>query len=263
MTSDGKVLLQVKNLVVFYENAIAVNNVSLECQEGKITGVFGSNSAGKSTLMWAISGIIADMKKKEEMKGGERITWFGEMQFRGEDILYLKPSEKAKKGIILCPERRLIFPESSVLENLKIGAYLASRAEAKKTMAYVFRLFPELKPLKRRQGGFLSGGEQQMLAIGRALMAQPSLLLLDEPLLGLAPAVEVRLAQAIKEINNDLGITVLITEQYARPLLPIVDYCYVLENGGTVFAGTPEQFKNSPDVMNAYFGGLYDAGEEI
>ncbi len=263
MTPESTALLSIKDLLVFYENAIAVNNVSLECHRGKITGVFGSNSAGKSTLMWTISGIITDMKKKEQMKGGERIIWYGEMTFAGEDILSLKPSEKARKGIILCPERRLIFAESSVMENLKIGGYLATRRQERTTLDYVLTLFPELKRLKRRQGGFLSGGEQQMLAIGRALMAQPTLLLLDEPLLGLAPSVEVRLAQAIKEINRDLGITVLVTEQYARPIIPIVDYCYVLENGGAVFAGTPDEFKNSPDVMNAYFGGLYEAEEPI
>src|SRR5512137_2560224 len=109
---EGGALMEIRNLVVFYENAVAVNNVSLQCQGGKITGVFGSNSAGKSTLMWTISGIIVDMKKKEAMKGGERIIWYGEMTFAGEDILSLKPSEKARKGIILCPERRLIFAES-------------------------------------------------------------------------------------------------------------------------------------------------------
>lgn len=263
MTTGGNALLLVKELLVFYENAVAVNNVTIECEHRKITGVFGSNSAGKSTLMWTISGIIVDMKKKEAMKGGERITWYGAMTFAVEDVLQLKPSEKAKRGIILCPERRLIFTESSVLENLKIGGYLANRNQAQATMDYVFRLFPELKRLKKRQGGFLSGGEQQMLAIGRALMAQPKLLLLDEPLLGLAPAVEVRLADAIQEINQDLGITVLVAEQYARPLIPIVHYCYVLENGSAVFAGTPEEFSKSPDVMNAYFGGLYDSEEEI
>ncbi|MEW6664494.1 MAG: ATP-binding cassette domain-containing protein [Thermodesulfobacteriota bacterium] len=262
MTAEDNALLSIKDLLVFYENAVAVNNVTIECLRGKITGVFGSNSAGKSTLMWAISGIIVDMQKKEEMKGGERIAWYGTMTFAGEDILRLRPSDKARRGIILCPERRLIFTESSVLENLRIGGYLADRKQAQATMDYVFRLFPELNQLKRRQGGFLSGGEQQMLATGRALMAQPKLLLLDEPLLGLAPAVEVRLARAIKEINRDLGITVLVSEQYARPIIPIVDYCYVLENGGSVFAGSPEDFTKSPDVMNAYFGGLYESEEE-
>ncbi|HMK76399.1 MAG TPA: ATP-binding cassette domain-containing protein [Thermodesulfobacteriota bacterium] len=258
---ESKALMEIENLVVFYENAIAVNNVSLQCQKGKITAIFGSNSAGKSTLMWTVSGIIVDMKKKEEMKGGERITWFGDIRFAGEDISGLKPNERAKRRMILCPERRLIFTESTVLENLKIGGYLASHDQAKRTLEYVFNLFPELKELKGRPGGFLSGGEQQMLAIGRALMAQPKLLLLDEPLLGLAPAVEIRLARAVKEINSHLSIAVLVAEQYARPIIPIVDYCYVLENGGNIFSGTPEEFKNSIDVMNAYFGGLYSEDE--
>ena len=258
---ESKALMEIENLVVFYENAIAVNNVSLQCQKGKITANFGSNSAGKSTLMWTVSGIIVDMKKKEEMKGGERITWFGDIRFDGEDISGLKPNERAKRRMILCPERRLIFTESTVLENLKIGGYLASHDQAKRTLEYVFNLFPELKELKGRPVGFLSGGEQQMLAIGRALMAQPKLLLLDEPLLGLAPAVEIRLARAVKEINSHLSIAVLVAEQYARPIIPIVDYCYVLENGGNIFSGTPEEFKNSIDVMNAYFGGLYSEDE--
>jgi len=247
-------MLEIKNLMVFYENALAINNVSLICQEGKITGVFGSNSAGKSTLMYAISGIILDMKKKQKMKGGERITVLGEILFNGEDITNVKPSERARKGIVLCPERRRIFSESSALENLKIGGYLANRSQARETLAYVFNLFPALKEIKRREGGFLSGGEQQMLAIGRALMAQPKLLLLDEPLLGLSPSIEARLAQAIKDINKQTGITILIAEQYARPLFPIVDYGYILENGSAVLAGTAKELMNNPDVKAAYFG---------
>ncbi len=253
---EDRVILEVKNLMVFYENALAINNVSLRCLEGQITGVFGSNSAGKSTLMYAISGIILDIKKKEEMKGGERITVLGEIKFKGEDIMNLKPSERARRGIILCPERRRIFPESSALENLKIGGYLASKQQARETLNYVFNLFPALKDkhILRRDGGFLSGGEQQMLAIGRALMAQPKLLLLDEPLLGLSPAVEAKLAQAIKDIKEQTGITILIAEQYARPILPIIDYGYVLENGGAVLEGTSEELMNNPDVSEAYFG---------
>lgn len=248
------VILEVKDLMLFYENALAVNNVSLTVNEGLIVGVFGSNSAGKSSLMLCISGIILDVKKKEEMKGGERITLTGEIKYRGEDILTIEPSKRAKKGIILCPERRLIFPESSAIENLRMGGYLATKTQAKKTLEYVFNLFPELVKLKRRAGGFLSGGEQQMLAIGRALMAQPKLLLLDEPLLGLAPAIEVRLAKAVKSIKEETGITVVVSEQYARPVLPIVDYAYVLENGGLVAEGTGNELLENPDVKEAYFG---------
>jgi branched-chain amino acid transport system ATP-binding protein len=240
--------------MLFYENALAINNVSLKVDEGLIVGIFGSNSAGKSSLMYCISGIILDVKKKEEMKGGERITITGEIKFKGEDILIVEPSKRAKKGIILCPERRLIFPESSALENLKMGGYLANKAQAKKTLEYIFNLFPELEKLKNRPGGFLSGGEQQMLAIGRALMAQPKLLLLDEPLLGLAPAIEIRLAKAIKTIKEETKITIVVAEQYARPVLPIVDYAYVLENGALVAEGTGYELLDNPDVKEAYFG---------
>jgi len=247
-------ILQVKDLMLFYENAVAVNNVNLQVNEGQIVGVFGSNSAGKSSLMYCISGIIFDVRKKEEMKGGERITLTGEIKFKGEDVLRVEPSERAKKGIILCPERRLIFPESSTIENLRMGGYLATREQARKTLDYVFALFPELKRLKRRAGGFLSGGEQQMLAIGRALMAQPELLLLDEPLLGLAPIIEIRLARAVREINKETGITVMVSEQYARPVLPIIEYGYVLENGGLVAEGSGSELLENPDVKEAYFG---------
>jgi len=247
-------MLEIENLMVFYENAIAINNVNMRCKRGEITGAFGANSAGKSTLMYTISGIMLDIKKKEEMRGGERITVLGSITYDGLDITNMKPSERARKGIILCPERRRIFPESTALENLKIGGYLSTRAQAKKTMEYVFTIFPPLKGLKGREGGFLSGGEQQMLAIGRALMAQPKLLLLDEPLLGLSPLIETILARAIKDINKETGITILITEQYARPIFPIIDYGYVLENGGAVLEGTSQELMENPDVKSAYFG---------
>jgi branched-chain amino acid transport system ATP-binding protein len=246
--------LKIRDLMLFYENAVAVNNVNLQVNEGQIAGIFGSNSAGKSSLMLCISGIILDVRKKEKMQGGERITMTGEIRFRNEDVLWMEPSARAKKGIVLCPERRLIFPESSTLENLKMGGYLANREQAKNTLEYVFNLFPELKRLKRRAGGFLSGGEQQMLAIGRALMAQPKLLLLDEPLLGLAPIIEIRLATAIRTINQETGITVLVSEQYARPILPIIEYGYVLENGGLVAQGEGSELLENPDVKEAYFG---------
>jgi branched-chain amino acid transport system ATP-binding protein len=247
-------MLEIKNLMVFYENALALNNVTFVCREGEITGVFGPNGAGKSTLMYTISGIVLDMKKTEMMKGGERITILGEIQFRGEDIVNIKPNERTIKGIVLCPERRRIFPESSTLENLKIGGYLATRLEAKRTLEYVFSLFPALKVLRNREGGFLSGGEQQMLAIGRALMAQPKLLLLDEPLMGLSPITQSRLVQAVKDINEKTGITILITEQYAQPVLPIVDQGYVMEKGTIVLAGTAKELMDNPHVKAAYLG---------
>lgn len=247
-------ILEVKDLLVYYENAIAINNVSLKCPRGKVTGVFGANSAGKSTLMHTISGLILDMRIKEERRGGERITWYGDVLYNGKNITNMKPSDRAREGLILSPERRQVFPESSTMENIKIGGYLATREEAKKTMEYVFKLFPELISLKNREAGFLSGGEQQMLAIGRALMAQPKLLLLDEPLLGLAPSIEARLAQAIKTINAETGITVVLSEQYARPVFPIIDYGYVLENGSIVLEGTSEELMDNPDVLGAYFG---------
>ena len=247
-------MLEVKKLMVFYENSLAINNINVVCQRDKITGIFGANSAGKSTLMYTISGIILDIKKKEEMKGGERITVLGNIIFNEVDISHMKPSERAKRGIILCPERRRIFPESSTLENLKIGGYLATKSQAKKTLEYVFTIFPPLKKLKGREGGFLSGGEQQMLAIGRALMAQPKLLLLDEPLLGLSPLMEAVLARSIRDINIQTGIGILVAEQYARPILPIINFGYILENGGAVLGGTSLELMENPDVKSAYFG---------
>lgn len=247
-------ILKVRELMVFYENAIAINNVSLECERGKITGVFGTNSAGKSTLMYTISGIILDLKRKEQMRGGERITVLGSILYEGEEVIELEASVRARKGIILCPERRRIFQESSVIENLRIGGILATRQQAKRTLEYIYTIFPVLKDLKNREGGFLSGGEQQMLAIGRALMAQPKLLLLDEPLLGLSPTIEEILTDAIQDINTKFGLAVLIVEQYARPILPIIHYGYVLENGSAVLEGTSEELIENPDVKSAYFG---------
>ncbi len=247
-------LLEVDKLMVFYENALAVNNVSLEVNEGQIVGLFGMNSAGKSTLMYTIVGAILDLKKKEAMKGGERISILGHIRYKGKEITDTKPSDRARMGLMLCPERRRIFPESSVIENLRIGAYLASKAQAEETLSFVFELFPHLIKLQKKQGGFLSGGEQQMLAIARSLMAQPKLLLLDEPFLGLSLGIQSMLVEAIKNIKDRRGITVLVGEQYARPLFPIIDYGYIMENGAAVLEGTGEVLEQNPDVKAAYFG---------
>jgi len=247
-------MLEATGLMVFYENMLALNNVSVQCHDNEIVGVFGANSAGKSTLMYTISGIIEDIKRKEEMAGGERITVIGTITYDGEEITHLKPSQRARKRIILCPERRRIFPESSVLENLRIGAYLATQVQAKETIDYVFKIFPALKKIQKRLGGFLSGGEQQMLAIGRALMAQPKLLLLDEPLLGLSPLIQVLLVRSVKEIRDERKISILVTEQYARPVMPIVHYAFILENGAAVIKGSREDLMDNEDVRAAYFG---------
>jgi branched-chain amino acid transport system ATP-binding protein len=246
-------MLSIENLMVFYENGLAVNNVSLEVRESEIVGLLGSNGAGKSTLMYTISGIILDRKIKEERRGGEKITVLGQIRYRERDISSLKPSLRVKEGIVLCPERRRIFPESSVLENLKIGATLRKRSEAQQTLAYIWQLFPVLFELRNRTAGFLSGGEQQMLAIGRALMAKPRLLLLDEPLLGLAPALQLKVIEAIRNIGQ-LGITVLVADQYARPLLPIIDRGYVIESGSIAVEATGKALIDHPHVRSAYFG---------
>ena len=247
-------MLDATGLMIFYENMLALNNVSITCAQNQIVGVFGANSAGKSSLMYTLSGIMEDIKKKEEMAGGERITVLGQITYLGQDIMGLKPSRRARMGVILCPERRRIFPESTVLENLRIGGYLASPSQKKESLEYVFRIFPALEKIKKRVGGFLSGGEQQMLAIGRALMAQPKLLLLDEPLLGLSPLIQVLLVRSVKEIRDERGISIIVTEQYARPVLPAVDYAFILENGAAVMEGTREELLDNPDVRSAYFG---------
>ncbi|MFO7707190.1 MAG: ABC transporter ATP-binding protein [Desulfobacterales bacterium] len=247
-------MLEASGLMVFYENMLALNNVGLSCEGNQIIGVFGANSAGKSTLMYALSGIILDIRKKEKMAGGERVTVAGSIRWEGRDITGVKPSHRARMGIVLCPERRRIFGESTVLENLKIGAYLAGSSQARETLDFVFHVFPALQKLKKRTGGFLSGGEQQMLAIGRALMAQPKILLLDEPLMGLSPLMQATLMRATAVIREERQIAILITEQYARPVFPIVDYAYILENGSAVMSGTRRELMGNPDVRAAYFG---------
>jgi branched-chain amino acid transport system ATP-binding protein len=247
-------MFEARGLMVFYENMLALNNVSLNCGDRQIIGVFGANSAGKSTLMYALSGLMLDIQRKEQMRGGERITIRGEIDFMGRPVMGLKPAARARAGIVLCPERRRIFPESSVVENLRIGGYLARPEQAAETLDYVFTIFPPLTKLKNRLGGFLSGGEQQMLAIGRALMAQPKLLLLDEPLLGLSPAIQYWLSKSIKEIRDQRGTAIIVAEQYARPIMPIIDYGYILENGSAVVEGSRDELMDNPDVRAAYFG---------
>ena len=247
-------MLEVKNLMVFFENAIALNDFSMSVNQGEIVGVIGSNSAGKTTLMNTISGLIIDMKIKEQRKGGERITLYGEIIFQGEDITETQPFERVKKGLVLSRERHPIFPESDVAENLKIAGHDVKKSELAERMDYVYTLFPALVNLKRRKAGFLSGGEQQMLAVSMALILKPSLLLLDEPLLGLSPMMQNMLVEAIADLKKESGITILITEQFARPILPMIDRGYVIENGMLALFGTGMELMDNPEVKSAYFG---------
>lgn len=247
-------MLEVKNLSVYFDNALAINDLSLEVKRGEIVGVLGSNSAGKTTLMNSISGLILDTKQQEARMDGERIEVTGQIIYRGEDISDTYASDRVKNGIVLSRERHPIFPNSHVMENLKIAGYLRKNSELREAIDYVVEIFPALKSLKTRRAGLLSGGEQQMLMIGMALVAGPRLMLLDEPLLGLSPLLQQELMKATRQIRDERGMTILVTEQFARPLLPVIDRGYVIENGTLVMTGSMQELMDNPEVLAAYFG---------
>ncbi len=246
-------MLKVKNLMVFFENALAVNDLSLEVNEGEVIGVFGSNSAGKTTLLNTIAGLTRHLKYREQRKGGMRITINGEIKYAGEEISRLKPSDRVARGIVLCRERHPVFRDNTVEENLKLGGYLRKDGEIRQSISSVYELFPALQKLKARKAGMLSGGEKEMVAIGMAMIAKPKLLLMDEPLLGLSPAMQHEVVRGVKEICR-LGVTILISEQYARPIMPVIDRGYVIENGTMVVSGTGAELMENPEVKSAYFG---------
>ena len=247
-------MLEVENLMVFFENALALNGFSMNVNKGEIIGVIGSNSAGKTILMNTLSGLIIDMRIKEKRRGGERISIYGQVRYKAEDITNYPANQRVKMGIVLSRERHPIFPESSVAENFKIAGYLRKTAEINTVKEYVFSLFPTLKSLQTRKAGFLSGGEQQMLAIGMALVVKPELLLLDEPLLGLSPLMQQAVMNAIIDLNRTAGITVILSEQFARPVLPVIDRGFVVENGMLTLTGTGAELMNNPEIKAAYFG---------
>ncbi len=234
-------MLKVQDLNVYYGNIHALKGISIEVKQGEIVTLIGANGAGKTTILRTISGLLT-------AKSGTCV-------FEGKDITKMSAPSIVKLGMSHVPEGRRIFANMSVLENLELGAFLLkSKTELKKRMNNVFERFPRLAERKHQSAGTLSGGEQQMLAIGRALMSQPRILLLDEPSMGLAPILVQEIFNIIKDIN-EAGTTVLLVEQNAHQALAIGHKAYVLETGRIVLSGSAAEVAASEDVKKAYLGG--------
>ena len=234
-------LLKIENIETYYGNVAALNGVSFEVGEGQIVTLLGSNGAGKSTTLRTVSGLINPS--------------VGRIFFCGEDITKMPPHEIVKRGLIHLPEGRNIFKDLTVTENLELGSYtLKDNNERKRRMNNVFERFPILNQRKKQPGGTLSGGEQQMLAIGRGLMANPKLLLLDEPSMGIAPLIVRDIAKIIKSLNDE-GTTILLVEQNAKMALGLADYGYVLDTGSIVLEGKGAELREDEKVVKAYLGG--------
>jgi branched-chain amino acid transport system ATP-binding protein len=234
-------LLEAKGLAIHYHKVAAVKGISLQVDVGQIVTLIGANGAGKSTTLRAISGLV-------KLSGGE--VWFA-----GQRIDGVAPDKVVASGIAHVPEGRRIFPELSVQENLMTGAFLRNdKAEIAGDLEMVFGHFPRLKERRGQWGKTLSGGEQQMLAIGRALMANPKLLLMDEPSLGLAPIIVHEMAEVILDINKR-GVPVVLVEQNAEMALQLADYAYVLETGSVILEGPAKELHENDHVRRAYLGG--------
>lgn len=239
-------LLEFRNVQVVYDNAIeAVRDVSISVPEGAIVALLGSNGAGKSTLLKAMSGVL--YAEEGEIDNGA-------IFFRGQDLAAFGPDEIVRRGIIQVPEGRRIFPALTVEENLIVGGFTVRATQARERREQAFALFPRLAERRQQIAGYLSGGEQQMLAIGRALMGGPKLLALDEPSLGLAPLIIDRIYEIIQRLRSEFGVTVLLVEQNARRALGIADEAYVLENGRVVLNGPAEKLARNPDIQEFYLG---------
>lgn len=233
-------MLSAQNITTAYGNLRVLHGISFEVGSGEIVALLGSNGAGKTTSLAAISGLMPLSS--------------GIILFEGRDITAVSAPDRVKMGLVQVPEGRRIFSGLTVLENLEMGAYSVKNSGAKEqTIEQVFQLFPKLAERKNQKGGTLSGGEQQMLALGRGLMSGPRLLLLDEPSLGLAPIVVDRIFQTILEIRSQ-GIAVLLVEQNARRSLEIADKAYLLETGNIVLEGTGPNLLNDPKVQSSYLG---------
>jgi branched-chain amino acid transport system ATP-binding protein len=241
-------MLKVNNIEVIYDDVILVlKGLSLEVPEGQIVALLGSNGAGKTTTLKAISGLL----KTEE---GEVTD--GTVTFYGERIDRLVPEEVVRKGIFQVMEGRRVFEDLTVEENIVMGGYTRSdRAGLKRDRDLCFDYFPRLKERRKKLAGYLSGGEQQMLAISRALMARPKLMMLDEPSLGLAPLLVQEIFRIVKKINQEEKTTILLVEQNANLALSIADFGYIMENGRIVLDGEPEKLRSNEDVKEFYLGG--------
>lgn len=233
-------MLEVKELSVYYGNIHALKNVSVSVKEKEIVALIGANGAGKSTLLNSISRVV-DLED-------------GKISFLGEDISHDTAENAVKKGIIHCPEGRRIFEELSVYENIIAGAYTRKDGDVKKDAEKLMERLPRLKERRNQQANTLSGGEQQMLAICRSLIARPKILLLDEPSMGLSPVMVQEVFQIIREANERDGITILLVEQNANLALKISDRAYVIESGEIVNEGLSQQLMQSDDVRKAYLG---------
>ena len=235
-------MLETKNLKVAYGSINAVRDLSIRVPKGGIVTLIGANGAGKSTTLRAISGILRSAG--------------GSIHFDGEDITHLPPHKIVERGLSHVPEGRMIFPNLTVRENLEMGAYRRRDRKAfGKDFDYIFSIFPRLKERERQVAGTLSGGEQQMLAIGRALMSKPKCLMLDEPSLGIAPLLVKTIFSKIAEINKQLSLTVLLVEQNANLALEISDYGYVLETGRIIIEAPSCDLRRNEKVRSAYLGG--------
>lgn len=233
-------MLKISGLEVGYGFINAVKGVDLVVKRGSIVSIIGANGAGKTTTLKAISGLV-------EVSRGEII-------FEGKNVKNLSSDKIVSMGIVQCPEGRKIFPELTTEENLKIGAYSRkNRKDIKDDFEMVYSYFPRLKERRKQVAGTLSGGEQQMLAIGRGLMAKPKLFVLDEPSLGLAPIIVKEIFEIIKEVKKQ-GVTVLLVEQNAHQAIRISDEVYVMENGKIKFSGSNEEIKNNDNIKKAYLG---------
>lgn len=233
-------MLKVTNLNSFYGEVQVLKDVSINVNKGEIVTLLGANAAGKSTLISCVSRTLK--------------TFDGEIEFDGKRIENLNPDKIVELGLIQCPEGRLLFPKLSVQENLELGAFnKRSRAERKKRLEYVYSLLPRLGERSTQMAGSLSGGEAQMCAIGRGLMAQPILLMLDEPSLGLAPKIVIEIMNLIKKIRDE-GTTVLLVEQNVRQSLKLSDRAYVMENGKIIMEGKGREMLNMDEIKKAYLG---------